>query len=265
MAKRGRQYNARLTKGGALIPEVRALLRSWQPTGNTDELVNRHIRANTLGKASRARVRDVVRRVFLPRYVEGNPPNAWRYLQPLERAGWPIENLRPLLYYHAARSDALLYDFVTQVVFDRWRLGALNITTRDALQFILEAEKLGRIDPPWSEAVVTRVGQGLLSALRDFGLLEGKAVKRIAPPNLPIPSFVYIAFLIKQETPSGQRVLEHRDWRLFLLDSISVEHLFIQAHQQEFLQYHALGNMVRIDFVATDMQELVDGVLTRQT
>ncbi len=107
MKKDGR-YNARLIKGGALVPEMRSLLRFWEDGVDTAKLVERLVRENALGKASRARTRDVLRGLFVSRYVEGRPPNAWRYLQPLERAGCPIENMKLLLYYHAARSEALL-------------------------------------------------------------------------------------------------------------------------------------------------------------
>jgi len=263
VSKQNGTYNARLIKGGALVAEVRQLLRVWHPAEDAGKLAEDLVRDNALGKTSRIRTKDVLRVVFVPRYVEGNPPNAWRFLQPLERANWPIESLRPLLYYHAARSDALLYDFVTQVVYGRWRSGSLDIAAPDAVSFIRQAQKQGKVSPPWSDAVILRVAQGLLSALRDFGVLTGKVLKRIAPPHLPIPCFVYIAFLIKQETPSGQRVLEHPDWRLFLLDNAAVERLFMEAHQQGYLQYHALGNIIRIEFEQTTMEGLLNVLLAR--
>ena len=62
---------------------------------------------------------------------------------------------------------------------------------------------------------------------------------------------------------SGERVLNHPDWRLFFLDNISVDRLFLEAHQEGYLEYHALGNLIRIEFEHGTMEELVDGILAR--
>ncbi len=152
---------------------------------------------------------------------------------------------------------------MTQVVYDRWLESSINIGASDALNFIRNAAKKGKISPPWADAVALRVAQGLLSALRDFGVLEGKVLKRISPPNLPIPCFVYVAFTIKHEAPSGQRVLEHPDWRLFLLNGGALERLFMEAHQQGFLRYDIMGNIMGIEFKETTLEELVDAILAR--
>jgi len=242
---------------------MRALIRIWDPSIGVEELVQRLVRENVLAKASRARMKDVLRRTFLPRYVNGDPPDAWRFLQPLERAGWPAAYMRLLLYYHASRSERLLYDFVVDTLWERYHSGSFDIGVSSCLPFFRLAEKAGRITPPWSETVSLKVGRGLLTALRDFGLLEGKALKRIQRPSLPTACFAYLAFLIKQEVSSGQRVLEHTDWRLFLLEQSDVERLFLEAHQADYLQYHALGNIVRIDFQETTMEGLVHAILAK--
>ncbi|MBW2308567.1 MAG: DUF1819 family protein [Deltaproteobacteria bacterium] len=259
--KQNSKYNSRLLKGGALIPEMRALLRIWEPSADSNGLVKSLIQENILAKRTRSRMEDILREVFIPRYVNGNPPEAWQFLQPLERAMWPTEHMRLLLYYHAAKSESLLYDFVITSLFDQYYSGAVTISVSHVLAFLRQAMKERKIHSPWSESVSIRVAQGLLAALRDFGLLMGKKVKRIQRPAFPIPSFVYIAFLIKREVASGQRVLEHPDWRLFLLNPPSVERLFLEAHQEGCLQYHALGNIIRIDFKHETMEELIHGVL----
>ena len=64
---------------------------------------------------------------------------------------------------------------------------------------------------------ITRIAQGLLSALRDFGVLQGAVNKKIAPAYFPIESFAYVVFYLKQHQPSGAKLIELPDWKLFFL------------------------------------------------
>ncbi len=263
MAASSRLYNSRVQKGGALIPEVRALLRVWDPEADTDELVEELTRRNFLGKSTRARMRDVLRRTFVPRYVNGMPSDAWRSLQPLERAGFPPDQMLSLLYYHAARSERLIYDFASEVVYDIYRAGLSEVPVQQALDFIARAVRDGRIDPAWSASVSLKVARGVLAALRDFGILEGRARKCIRPPSLAVPAFAYIAFCVKHQAASGQGTLCHRDWRLLLLDRGDVERLLVAAHQQDLLWYQAAGSVVRIDFPTDNLVEYAHALAER--
>ncbi len=256
-------YTSRLQKGGALLPEMRALVRLWHNDVSPDDLKRQLTEDNVLGKGSRSRMLDVLKRTFLPRYVQGNPPEAWRALRAFEEANAPLSVVRPLYYFHAARVEALMGDFVRQVLFERYRAGFREVTVSQALAFIHQAEAEGRIDPPWSESVTLRVARGLLAALRDYGILEGKVNKRIAPVYLPPVSFAYVAFILHQEQPAGERLLVHPDWRLFLLSTQEVERAFVEAQQRGLLIYQAAGPIIRIEFPARDIVEYAHALATR--
>jgi hypothetical protein len=88
----------------------------------------------------------------------------------------------------------------------------------------------------------------LLSALRDFGVLQGAVNKKIAPLYLPVESFAYVAFYLKQHQPSGARLIELPDWKLFFLQSEGVERFLFQAHQHDLLEYHVAGSVTRLTF-----------------
>ena len=247
-----RPYTARLLKGSALLPQMRTLVRIWDTSADTEDILARIEQQRLLGNVSSRRVRDVVRLVFIPRYVQGNPPKAWRHLRPYEDANAPLLIVRPLYYLYAARSDGLLGDFVRLVLFERYMTGLSTIRVTDVLEFIATAESDRRIPEPWSESVRLGVAQHLLAALRDFGILEGRARKRIAAPHLPVVSFAHIAFLLVQER-HGAAVFEHPDWRLFLLRQEAVERLFVEADRDGLLRYNAAGSIVRIDFPEEDL------------
>jgi hypothetical protein len=102
----------------------------------------------------------------------------------------------------------------------------------------------------------------LLSALRDFGVLQGAANKRNAPAYLPLQAFVYIAFYLKQHQPSGTRLLDLVDWKLFFLPREGVEQFFLEAHQHGLLEYHVAGSVTRLTFPAATLEEYAN-VLTQ--
>lgn len=115
----------------------------------------------------------------------------------------------------------------------------------------------------WSEAVATRVARGILATLRDFGILEGTAKKRMAPGYIPFESFAYLAFSLHREGATGSSLLNHWDWSLFLLSPPVVERLFLEADRNGLLRFQAAGKIVRIDFPAHRFEEMANVVAAR--
>jgi uncharacterized protein affecting Mg2+/Co2+ transport len=72
----GYPYNSRLQKGGALFEDMRLLVRHWQDTGanGQHDIV---VAENLLGKHTRARAADTLRRAFLPLSVPKTPSSSY--------------------------------------------------------------------------------------------------------------------------------------------------------------------------------------------
>jgi len=238
-------YTTRLQKVGALLPEMRRLLLEWD---DGPECVARVIEQNLVASPSRLRTRDIVQRGFVPRYVESTPPTIWRALAVLEHADWPVRSMAALHYYCCASSERLMWDFVTEWVATRYSLGLRDVRTSDVLAFLDTAADSRFPDGRWSPTVSVKVARGLLSALRDYGILAGAAKKEIAPIYVPTESF---AFLAMARHEAGVRAAALRDdpvWRLYLFSETAVERLFVEAQQQALLTYAAAGSVVRIEF-----------------
>ncbi len=251
-----RHYTANLMKGGAMIPETLALLRDWSPETPLAIFTETVIRENRIGKATRARVGDVLRRVFVRRFLQGSAPVA-PHLRALAEAGYPEPVLRSLLYYHTALTEDLLYDFVVGPLFELYQSGRGQVGTADVVEFVDELTAAGAIAPPWSENTKRKTARGLLAALRDFGLLEGKAKKRLRSLYLPMPAFLYVAHHLRDQGALGIRLLQHPAWRLFLYGEPDVEKRFLEAHQEGYLGYYAAGGIVRVEWRYPDLGGLV--------
>ena len=121
----------------------------------------------------------------------------------------------------------------------------------------------GKTSGNWSDATIIRIAQGLLSTLRDFGVLQGSVEKRIAPDYLPVAAFAYVAFYLKQHQPSGAKLIELPDWKLFFLPREGVERFLFEAHQHKLLEYHAAGSVTRLTFPANALEEYAHVVAQR--
>jgi hypothetical protein len=102
-----------------------------------------------------------------------------------------------------------------------------------------------------------------MATLRDFGVLQGRVHKRLAPMYLPVEAFAYIAFFLHQGQPSGERLLNHPEWRLFFLSPQAVERFFVEAQQCHLLEYYAAGSVIRITFPAQSIEEYAHALVER--
>lgn len=254
-----RIYKARFHHYGAMIDEMELLIHHFNPQLNKQTWIEHIIHTNALGKNSRNWAREVVSGAFYPRLVNGYYPNTWQHLRWMTEAGWDKKAIHAALCYHTLLSDELIYDFCVRDVFEKFFAGTTQIRAMDVYHFI-NTLPAAQLSTNWTDYVKRRLSRGVMATLRDFGLLEGKALKKIAPFRLPLETFVYIAFLLYQQTKSGEKLVNHQDWRIFLLSPKLVERLFLEAHQRHLLHYEAAGAIIRISFFHSSIEELVHAI-----
>lgn len=258
------KYNSNLQKAGAAIQDTKILLKNWQISLSTQENSQIIINENLLGKKSRKRTYDVLRCTFIPRYINGYPPQHWQYLKKLVEAQVQDEVFNQILYFYCALNEPLITDFINEVVFPKYKRGALEINSLEVINFINNCISSDKITSTWSEDVIKRVASGLYAALTEFGIFEGSQKRKIASKIIPPAVFYYISFfLYKQENLSGKNLLNSQLWNLFLLNSTEIEHLFMEVHALKYLRFEQLGNLIRIDFFENNFEEAVDVVITR--
>jgi hypothetical protein len=245
-------YSSRIIKAGALLPDTKTLLLHWDLTASAQTNLQRLLRENFFGKASRSRVQDIVA-IFRQRYL--TEPPVTRALVTLVNERLTASALDRILYFHATQSDRLLHDVVTEWIYPLKASGTSNVELDTVHQLLAGWGAEGKTTGEWTEETTRRVAQGLLATLRDFGVLEGSVRKRIAPAYLPIEAFAYILYYLKQHQPSGAKLIEHFDWRLFFLSRETVERFLFEAHQQSLLEYHAAGSVTRLTFPAKTLGE----------
>jgi hypothetical protein len=228
----------------------------------SDELTETNplqVLSRSLSKTTLARVKDTYVRAFRPRFILGNPPEAWRLARVLENMNADLHVIRPFYYWITARSEAALYGFVSEVVYSRSRTQERDIRVEEAISWL--NHQLNLAGKSWTSSVLKKVAQGMMAALRDFGIFEGAARKKVASINLSPQAFALIAFCLHDMGHTGRNLVQHTDWRLFLLGRTGVEHLFLECHQHGWLKFESAGNLWRTEFTEVTFEEYAHGVI----
>ena len=253
-------YTSRIIKAGALLADTKTLLSHWDTAASVKANLARIRQENLFGKASRSRVEDILA-IFRQRYLSDEC--VAKALVVFVQNRLPAASLDRILFFHSARNDRLLYDAVTELLLPLNARGVTDVDVLEVQRAVAKWVAQGRAAGKWGDATILRVTQGLLSALRDFGVLQGAVNKQIAPAYLPIEAFAYIAFYLRQDQPSAAKLLELPDWKLFFLPPVGVERFLIEAHQHNLLEYHAAGTVTRLTFPASTLEEYANVIAQR--
>jgi len=255
-------YTTKIIKAGALLSDTKVLFSCWNPEQSLAENLREVRRRNLLGKTSRSRAEDILA-IFRQRYLREE--SVAKALARLIRNRCDSNTIDRILYFHATRADSLLRDVVLEILVPQWARGVTQVSVAEVHRTLRQWIMAGKTTSNWNDGTLRRVVQGLLSALRDFGVLQGAVNKRIAPAYLPLPAFCYIAFYLKQEQTSGAKLLDMPDWKLFFLPREGVERLLGDAHQHGLLEYHAAGSVTRLTFPAPTLEEYADVIARAAT
>ena len=256
------RYKARFHHYGAMIDEMRLLITLYDPNEPKEQWIARVIENNLMGKRSRNWVRELIVGVFFPRFVNGKYPDAYKDIKKMEGKGADSHIIKSMMYFHTAIYDKFLYDFVTQELYEKYYLGYSNVTANDVYDFI-QSKPSNAFNREWSEYVKRRLSRGIMATLRDFEILEGKANKRIASYHIPIEVFLYVAYLLQKDVKSGEKLANHPDWKLFLMNERLTERMFLEGHQKNLVHYEAAGGIVRIEFPYKRKEDLLDGLMDK--
>jgi hypothetical protein len=193
-------YISKIIKPGALLADTKTLLSLWDVLASIWENMDRMRRENVFGKASRSRVKNILA-IFRQRYLREE--SVAKALVTLVNHRFPSTSLDRLLYFHSTKADHLLHDTVTELLLSLKARGISDIEVSQVERSIAKWVREGKTTRSWGENTIRRVTQGLLSTLRDFGVLAGAVNKRLTPAYQPIQAFAYIMFYLKQRQPSG--------------------------------------------------------------
>lgn len=168
-----------------------------------------------LPQRSRSSRVSIVSRITL-RLTSWNPP-AWVLDDLASFADQPSAlSLQAALLMHVCRQDALLYAIVQAVVYPKWSHAHTGIGRTDIQRF-LDAQIPHHPEiEGWTRQTRDRLSSMSLSILRDYGLLQGTAHKKIVEPIVPDEVVGHVVRLLQAEGVPDADIPTHPDWHLWL-------------------------------------------------
>lgn len=227
-----------------LVEETYLVFQRWDPLKSRKENLDALRRTNFLGKRSSSWLNDVSK-VLNRRF---DPSGRDAPLAALATAGIDREIWKPILLFHMTRDEFLIRDFLSGWLFQQHEEGTWRLRVADVLPFLeaLHHRPDVRIKEQWSEATTKRVASGLLRFAVDFGLMSGTIVREFIPYHLPEEAFLYVLHALAEQEPNARRLVEARDWRMFLMSPSDVEQEIFRLHQFQRLHYEVAGSVAEL-------------------
>jgi hypothetical protein len=240
---------------GAMIDETYAVFAAWDLSRSKRENLSRLRAENFIGASTDTWLRDVAK-VLNRRF---DPSGRDRALVLLAKAGCDIELWKPLLLWHMTRDEFLLRDFLTHWLFHAYDRGAYRVRPEELHDYLKAIAKRGATtEHAWSETTLKRVAAGLLKITADFGILTGTIVKEFASYHLPEASFLYLLHAMREESHSPRKVIDSRDWRMFLMRPADVERELLRLHQFRKVEYEVAGSLVQLKLPCDTAREYAE-------
>src|SRR5437879_5743276 len=204
-------YSARNTSKGALVNEASHILGRPSGDRSLQEIRNEALVGSLLPQKSRNTRRHIWTAINR-RYCADKPAWVIDNLSAAAREHPHSSGFVSLLYLHFALRDSLTYDFVTRAVWTRWLQNQLQISREDVLSFLDEASKDQPQIQTWSSSSRLKLAGNVLTALRDFGVLQGVQRKVISKPDLPLGTAEHLLRVLTGEGLKGADLLRCSDW-----------------------------------------------------
>jgi hypothetical protein len=235
-------YSTRYTKQGALVQETRRILQELC-TGVT----LREVRDNVLGGSVIPQKSRNTRRhiwsAFTYRFLTDSP--RWVINDLISAASdQDGKKLLSLNYLYFCLRDQLTFDFVTNVIWPNRATPNFLLSRHDVLSFLDVASETQPHVKRWSTSTRSKLASMVLSALRDFQVLEGSQRKRVSIPALPPSTVVHLMRILYCSGLKRDEVFDAPHWQLFLRSQDSILDLLRTDPDTWGIKFERIGGSI---------------------
>jgi hypothetical protein len=239
-------YSARNSSKGALIEEAARIFAALETGASIAEVRDLVLHGTLLSQRSSQNRKQIWKSVS-QRYLVQDEPWLIREAELQSQQGPHNSEFVSLLYLLYALRDRLTFDFVTSVLWSKIANSKQVVSRNDVLDLLAAATPSQPQIERWSESTRVKLAGSVLTALRDFGLLEGKQKKVLIQPTLPTSTAQTLLRILMREGCRGRQVLENPTWRLFLLKEADVAQLLARLAQDGVIRFEKAGTTVVLE------------------
>lgn len=238
------------------IDETKRILQTYVECGSYEELERRVVEGNILNKNT-----DEYRTNILREVTRRHIPNKEEYTEtPLMQvitSEVRSDVIDWCLYYEFAQ-DPFIRLVTTDFLYPEFERGTLSVQAVDIVEFIESIQENYADLRDRSESTINEAATKYLTALRNFGLLEGTQRKEFAVTYIPDETIAYVVYrLFQKDVNSASEIIEHDDWKLFLMNESEVQRR-IRDISPQYVNYEKRGSTQRLVRKHDSMEDLID-------
>ena len=238
------------------IDETKRILQTYVDSGSYEELERLVVEENILNKNT-----DEYRTNILREVTRRHIPDKEEYtevpLMQVTTSDARNDVIDWCIYYEFAQ-DPFIRLVTTDFLFPEFERGTLSIRAEDVVQFIESIQDDYADLQDRSESTIHEAATKYLTAMRNFGLMEGTQSKEFAVRYIPDETIAYVVYrLFQKDANSASEIIEHDDWRLFLMNESEVQRR-IRDISPQYVNYEKRGSTQRLVRKYDSMGELID-------
>ncbi|WP_336134216.1 BrxA family protein [Natronomonas amylolytica] len=238
------------------IDETKRILRTYVECSSYEELEHRVVEENILNKNTDEYRTNILREVTR-RHIPDKEEYTETPLMQVMAADVRTDVADWCLYYEFAQ-DPFIRLVTVNFLFPEFERGTLSVQAVDIVEFIKSVQE-GYADlRERSESTINEAATKYLTALRNFGLLEGTQRKEFAVTYVPDETIAYVVYrLFQKGAKSASEIIEHEDWKLLLMNESEVQRR-LRDISPEYVSYEKRGSTERLVRKYDSMEELID-------
>jgi hypothetical protein len=258
-----RRYSSALSGKSSLLRETIQVMEALARASSLEEVRALVVEDNILLKQT-LETRRANWEAIHARYLSGKELSSIQTLARLTTSLRPERNRHLILFYELAKSLPLVYDLTVDCLYTLYMEGRSSIDKTDVLAWLDRARADGHDEVgEWSPQTRNKVASNYLTVARDFGLLEGTQRKVFTRLYVPLPTFVYVLYRLRDEGRSTKAIVTSADFKLFLMDQRDVYLLLDEATRAGYVTFQRAGDVYDLAFHYHNLTEVADE-LTRQ-
>jgi hypothetical protein len=253
---RATSLDPKIAHHSSYIEETKRILQAYSDCESYDELERMVLEDNILNKNTDEYRTNILREVTR-RHIPSKEEYTETPLMQILSADLRSDAADWCLYYEFAQ-DPFIRLITTNFLYPEFQRGTLSIQAEDIVEFIESIQDDYADIRDRSDETISQAASSYLTALRNFGLLEGRQKKEFAVTYIPDETIAYVVYrLFDEEATSASDVIEHEDWKLFLMNQSEVQRR-IRDISPQYITYEKRGSTERLKMKYDTIGKLID-------
>jgi len=254
-------YTAKNSSKGSLLVETKNLFRFLANEIPSLTAARKAVIERNIFNKKTFHSRNTCWKVLHARYFSGASDDVSGHpLVALFRRSSDLSLLEGALYYHFMIGDHLYYNITVDLLFQFFKQGKAHLSVLDIHEFMkAKSTEHPEIDK-WSPQTRRHLISHYLSSLKDFGLLEGRYVKRIKKPFISDDLFLYVVTILRDSKTGPLNILFNNDFKLFLLSEAEVANKLVEANRKGKIKFYQSGQNISLELPWESLDEYIRNI-----